>query len=95
MSFDLAVGSPPSPPSGPVAIDAAPAPRSRPAEIAAPTPPLLPATYVDPASGVVVLQTRGVDGTVETLPNLRQLDAYHSGALAVPDSHTGVTIAAA
>ncbi len=55
-----------------------------------PSPALLPATYVDPVSGVVVLQTRGPDDTVNTLPTIRQLDAYQSGAATPPTAHTDI-----
>ncbi|MEJ1978179.1 MAG: hypothetical protein WDN49_20750 [Acetobacteraceae bacterium] len=41
-------------------------------------------------SGVVVLQTRGPDDTVNTLPTIRQLDAYQSGAATPPTAHTDI-----
>jgi hypothetical protein len=92
MSFDLTVGWPPSSPApGAIATDAGAAASSA-AGAAGPSPAFLPATYVDPSSGVVVLQTRGPGDTVNTLPTIRQLDAYQSGATALPNARPAVDI---
>ncbi len=92
MLSEFAVGGPPSPPQVAVAaVEPVPAVSAS----AGPQPALLPATYVDPSSGVVVLQMAGPDGGVTMSPTPRQLDAYQSGAVAPPGAHPGHDIAEA
>ncbi len=90
MALDIAIGWPPPPsPAAAAAAESAPAAPGA-SGVPGPSPALLPATYVDPVSGVVVLQTRGPDDTVNTLPTIRQLDAYQSGAATPPTAHTDI-----
>ncbi len=92
MSFEFAVGGPPLPPQA--AVVAAEDATVAACNTAGPQPALLPATYVDPSSGVVVLQTRGPSGVV-TVPTPRQLDAYQNGAAVPPAAHPAHDIAEA
>jgi hypothetical protein len=92
MSFGLTIGWPPA--SQAPQVIAADSGTVAPGA-AGPSPAFLPATYVDPSSGVVVLQTRGPDDTVNTLPTIRLLDAYQNGAAALPNARLVVDIPAA
>ncbi len=91
MSFEFAVaGAPSLPQAAAAAVEAVPAVDTA----AGRQPALLPSTYVDPSSGVVVLQTREPGGVV-TLPTPRQLDAYQNGVASPPGQHPNLDIAEA